>query len=106
MAGLLLALWGAPAAYGHAAFLGSDPQPGVRLQIAPAQVTLSFTEPLNRTLAGAKITRVGGGVIATRMAASQRRLVLRPMEQLKRGAYRVRWHSVSTQDGHALEGSF
>ena len=107
VAGLLLALWGAPVAYGHAAFLGSDPQPGVRLAIAPSQVTLRFTEPLNRTLARAKITRVGGSLIATRTAsASQRRLVLRPTEQLKRGAYRVRWHSVSTQDGHALEGSF
>jgi len=105
--GVLLALCGAPAAYGHAAFLGSDPQPGVRLETAPTQVTLTFTEPLNRTLAQAKIVRVGGAAIATRTASSsQRRLVLRPAAQLARGAYRVQWHSVSTEDGHALEGSF
>lgn len=107
VAGLLLALWSAPTAFGHAAFLGSDPQPGVRLEASPAQVTLSFTEPLNRELGRAKIVRVGAGAVATRTAStSARRLLLRPAAALPRGAYRVQWHSVSTEDGHALEGSF
>lgn len=71
------------------------------------QVTLQFTEPLNRTLAQAEIVRVGGGAIAVRgVSSSPRRLVLRPAAVLRRGAYRVQWHSVSTADGHALEGSF
>lgn len=106
-AGVLVALCSAPAAFGHAAFLGSDPPPGVRLEVAPSQVTLSFTEPLNRTLAQAKITRVGGAAIAARKVSSSRqRLVMRPTQPLSRGAYRVQWHSVSTEDGHALEGSF
>lgn len=107
LAGLLVLLWNAPAALGHAAFLGSDPQPGVRLEASPTQVTLRFTEPLNRKLAQATIVRVGGGAVATRTAStSARRLVLRPATALSRGAYRVQWHSVSTEDGHALEGSF
>lgn len=107
VAGLLVALCGAPAAFGHAAFLGSDPQPGARLQASPAQVTLNFTEPLNRTLAQAEVVRVGGGAVATRTVSTlARRLALRPVAALARGAYRVQWHSVSTDDGHALEGSF
>ena len=107
VAGLLLVLCGPQAAYGHAAFLQSDPRPGVRLTAAPAQVTLEFTEPLNRMLAQAKIMRVGGGTMAARrVSSSARRLVLRPVEALRRDAYRVQWHSVSTEDGHALEGSF
>lgn len=106
MAGLLLVLCGPQTAYGHAAFLQSDPRPGVRLTAAPAQVTLEFTEPLDRTLAQAKIVRVGGGTIAARrVSSSPRTLVLRPAGALGRGAYRVQWHSVSTEDGHALEGS-
>lgn len=104
--GLLLALWGAPATYGHAALLGSDPPPGVRLSSAPSQLMLSFSEPLNRTLARAHITRVGGATVAAPMATSSRTLVLRPVQTLGRGAYRVRWHSVSTADGHTLQGSF
>jgi hypothetical protein len=51
--------------------------------------------------------RVGGDTMAARtVSSSARRLVLRPAEERGRGAYRVQWHSVSTEDGHALEGSF
>lgn len=98
----------APAAWGHAAFLGSTPQPGLRLEASPRQVTLRFTEPLNRRLATARIVAVrdGSEVRATVTARSSRKLGLSPSTDLRRGAYRVQWHSVSTLDGHALEGSF
>ncbi|MBA3328877.1 MAG: copper resistance protein CopC/CopD [Solirubrobacterales bacterium] len=104
---LLALLAAAPAAFGHAAFLGSDPQPGVRLEGSPPRIALTFTEPLNRELARAELVRVDGGDVAVKtVSSSARRLVLRPAAALERGAYRVDWHSVSTEDGHALEGSF
>ena len=99
---------GAPAAFGHAAFLGSDPAPGTRLEVSPRQVILTFTEPLNRRLTKADLVRVAGGErlrVRTR-STSEKRLVLEPTEQLPRGAYRIEWHTVSPLDGHALEGSF
>ncbi|MEJ7798112.1 MAG: CopD family protein [Solirubrobacteraceae bacterium] len=106
-AGLLLLASASPA-FGHAAFLASDPQPGVRLEAPPQQIALTFTEPLNRTLTTAKLIAVADGAKVPVAAAgvSERRLLLRPAEDLRRGAYRVEWHSVSTEDGHALEGSF
>ena len=103
----LLGLAWAPPAFGHAAFLGAEPKPGVRLESSPAQVTLSFTEPLNRRLSQATLVSVAAGQkLAVRTEASSKRLVLRPQRDLAEGAYRVRWHTVSTEDGHALEGSF
>jgi copper transport protein len=98
----------APAAYAHSAFLGSDPAPGVRLRDAPAVVTMRFTEPVNERLSRAKLVSVAGGrrIDARVSAAPGKRLVLRPVRPLTRGAYRVEWHTVSTEDGHALEGSF
>lgn len=98
----------APAAFGHAAFLGSTPGPGARLEVSPEQITLDFTEPLNRRLTSVDVVRVDDGrVMRTRGgAASPRRLVARPAGTLAEGAYRLEWHSVSTEDGHALEGSF
>lgn len=103
--GALLLL--APSASGHAAFLGSQPAPGVRLESTPPQVTLSFTEPLNARLSRASLTAISGGARPrVEVRASADRLLLVAQRDLPAGAYRVRWHTVSTEDGHALEGSF
>ena len=40
------------------------------------------------------------------MRAEGKRLVVTPARALGTGAYRVDWHTVSTEDGHALEGAF
>lgn len=97
----------APGAFAHAAFLGSQPGPGMRLEDPPARVVLNFTEPLNERLTKARLVRVDDGrAVEARLAASRERLVVEPGVELPAGAYRVEWHSVSTADGHALEGSF
>jgi copper transport protein len=101
-------LAGASPAYGHAAFVGSEPAPGQRLDASPGRVTLVFTEPLNASLARATLRQVTSGdeIPAAVSVQDRRRLVLTPSRPLARGAYRVDWHTVSTEDGHALEGAF
>lgn len=70
-------------------------------------MTLTFTEPLNERLSRASMVSVTGGREAdVAVAASAKGLVLRPKRELAAGAYRVSWHTVSTEDGHALEGTF
>ena len=95
-------------AFGHAAFVASTPDPGARLDDPPAALTLGFTEPLNRQLSTATVVGVADGkrVAATVRDPSARQLVVKTAKPLGRGAYRVQWHTVSTQDGHALEGSY
>ena len=87
----VLLLW-APPAFGHAAFVGSDPAPGQRVESSPARVTLVFTEPLNRRLAGATLRPAAGGpAIPTELRSSgSKRLVVVPKRRLGRGAYRAR----------------
>ena len=107
--GVLLLGGCAPAVAGaHAAFLGSDPAPGIRLAQSPQRVSLSFTEPLDGRLSTASVVSAGDRrrVAGVSSAVDGERLVLRLAPGLARGAYRVRWHTVSTRDGHALEGSF
>jgi copper transport protein len=96
------------AAEGHAAFQDASPEPGTRLSAAPAQITLAFTEPLNRRLTTARIVnaRTGRRVAARVSVEGRSRLLLRPRRRLPTGAFRVEWHTVSILDGHALEGSF
>jgi copper transport protein len=94
-------------AFGHAAFVRSEPGPAMRLERSPQRVRLTFTEPLNRRLSRATLVGAqGDGIALAAQAASGRRLVVRPARSLGTGAYRVTWHTVSTEDGHALEGSF
>ncbi|MGH3993554.1 MAG: copper resistance CopC/CopD family protein, partial [Pseudonocardiaceae bacterium] len=108
VAALALALVVAPSAFGHAAFVESQPSPGQRLEQTPPRVVLGFTEPLNRKLTTAELVNVASGerVPATVEASPERQLIVRPSGPLETGPYRVDWHTVSTQDGHALEGSF
>jgi len=96
------------AAFGHAAFVGSTPGPGMRLESSPRRLVLRFTEPLNRRLSSVKLAAIADGrpVAASVRAVSARQLDVTPVGSLARGAYRVEWHTVSTQDGHALEGSY
>jgi copper transport protein len=101
----LLAL-SAPPALAHAALLDSTPAPGARVERTPPQISLNFTEPLNRRLSKASLVTVSGHSVAVRSQATNKQLVLEPLQPLARGAYRLEWHTVSTEDGHALEGSF
>src|SRR5215207_10217144 len=107
LAALAVLAFAAPA-FGHAAFVGSEPAPGQRLEASPSRITLVFTEPLNGRLARVAVRPAAGGPeLPMRVRVDdRRRLVAVPARRLERGAYAVRWHTVSTEDGHALEGAF
>jgi copper transport protein len=96
------------AAWGHAAFVESTPAAGARLDVGPAEIILAFTEPLDRELTEARLIDAESGAEIPAVARSERdrELILQPQRRLGRAPYRVEWHTVSTVDGHALEGSF
>jgi copper transport protein len=102
-----MAVEAAPAS-AHAAFLESTPAPGQRVQRSPREITLEFTEALNRRLSRATITdlRTSRKIATTTLSGPSQDLVLRPAAALGTAAYRVDWFSVSTDDGHPLAGSF
>lgn len=94
-------------ALAHAILVRSEPGAGAALGAPPTQVSARFSEPLNLqlsalTLVGPKGTRVR----ARSLPSGSQELLLRPPSRLARGIYQVRWHSVSADDGHALDGSY
>lgn len=95
-------------ALAHAAFVGAAPEPGARTETSPRQVTLTFTEPVNDRLTSVELKSVASGesVATTLSTRGDLRLVATPGTALATGAYSVKWHTVSTEDGHALEGRF
>jgi copper transport protein len=59
---LLVALFaGAPAASAHAVLESSDPQSGVTLTVAPAEVNLRFSEPVELAVGGLRVLGPDGG---------------------------------------------
>lgn len=109
LTGVLAALALVPAvAQAHAAFQDSSPAPGARLGSSPGQITLAFTEPLNRELTTVRIVnaRSRRPIAGAVSFGAGNRMMLRPSRPLPTGAYGVQWHTVSVRDGHTLEGSF
>jgi copper transport protein len=97
----------APEAQGHAAFLESAPEPGASLGNPPRELRLEFTEPLNAELTEVRLVDADTGeqVEAEGGVEGREEVVLRPARELPRGGYRVDWYTVSTLDGHPLEGA-
>ncbi|MGH2953324.1 MAG: CopD family protein [Solirubrobacterales bacterium] len=98
----------APDAQGHAAFLESAPEAGASLGGSPKELRLEFTEPLNGDLTEVRLVdaETGEQVDAASEVEGREEVVLRPASELPRGGYRVDWYTVSTLDGHPLEGAF
>jgi methionine-rich copper-binding protein CopC len=98
----------ATAASAHSAFQDALPEPGQRVEEAPRQIVLVFTEPLNGALTRASLVNVASGRrVPVRVSfAEGTRLVVTPRRTPPAAPYRVDWHTVSRLDGHALEGSF
>jgi len=91
----------------HALLISSNPPPGAGLAAAPAAVTATFSEPLNRPLSSVKLTTAGGAAVRATVASDgETRLVLRPVHRLARGVYELRWRTVSADDGHTAQGSY
>jgi len=104
---LMLALGASPAS-AHAYLEGSSPAAGTNLATSPSTVAMRFDETLNKPLSRAALydSRTGKPIAASVDIPAPLELVLRPGRALARGSYRVEWHTVSTEDGHEIEGSF
>ena len=105
---LAVLAWAAPR-FGHAAYVGSEPAPGQRLEASPrarrARVHRAAERAARaRDAAARRRRRRGAGDACGRDGQAARRRARRA--SWPRGAYRVDWHTVSTEDGHALEGAF
>ena len=108
--GAIALLLGAPAtAQAHAELLLASPAPGTGLVQAPAAVVIKFSEPLNLALSRIEVLDSTGADVGsgpTEAVPGDTLAMRRPLGLLPTGQYIVRWTSVSTLDGHILQGSY
>ena len=90
-------------AWGHAALVSSDPEPGAEISTTPSVVTLVFDEPLVPSLSRATVTSPAGATYTSTVSGKVMHVQVRGNQ---RGVYRVAWKTVSEVDGHTIEGGF
>ncbi len=102
--GLALSL--PPPAAAHTQLIASDPSAGASLRRPPAEVTLTFSEPMSRRLAVVALTIADGAParLAVRAGADPTQLVAStPAEATGGGRWRVSFR-VTSADGHPVQG--
>ncbi|RMI27600.1 copper resistance CopC/CopD family protein, partial [Streptomyces triticirhizae] len=105
LAALLL---GATPAAAHATLTGSSPGDGEVVASAPAEVVLTFSEPVSVADDGLRVLdpdgeRVDAGEVAHRAGGAEQAVAL--ASDLGEGTHTVAWQAVSN-DGHPIAGAF
>lgn len=94
--------------FAHASLLRSDPLPNATLDQAPAEIRLTFSEPLEPGYSRITLLNSLGERVSTSPAsidpADQHQLVLVPGE-LPTGVYTAAWQALSAADGHTTQGT-
>ena len=99
---------GAPAAQAHAFLDHASPAVGSSVPIAPAAVTMWFTQQLEPAFTTATVTDQAGNPVDTGPAQVDPKdpTELRvPLKKLLSGTYSVAWHALSV-DTHTTTGHF
>src|SRR5262245_46602611 len=99
---------GPPKVSAHALLVRADPPVNSQLRDAPTQLTLYFSEPLERKFSSVRVTdqnnaRVDDGVTFDDTDTALMRVALKPVSP---GYLTVNWENVSAVDGHRLTGSY
>ncbi len=106
-----LAFWAlaVSTASAHALLQSADPAPNSAIEVAPAAVTLTFTEMPDQKLSSVRVLDSSGGTVTTgslsTVAGHSDELSI-AIGQLPEGVYTVAWRTVSAVDGHIAAGSY
>ncbi len=93
----------------HAVLIRADPAVNGRLLQPPSLVTAFFTEPLDSSLSSLSVLNGAGERVdtgTTSYGPEDEQMGAALPEGLAPGFYQVAWKTLSTIDGHLLEGSY
>jgi len=92
----------------HGLLVRAVPAPGSAVHGSPAEVTLSFSQALEREFSAAQVLDANGKTVGTtdkRAATGDARLLRVLLPPLAPGSYSVKWRVLS-EDGHVTSGGF
>ncbi|MER5458558.1 FixH family protein [Micromonospora sp. NPDC002389] len=103
--GLLAAVVPASPAAAHAVLLGTDPADGAVLATTPAQITLTFNEPVAVRAGGVRLLDAAGEEVSSDSRSVDTTVVLTVPPELPGGTYIVTFRVISA-DSHPVSGGF
>lgn len=101
----LLVVFGAITAEAHTSLDHAEPPAGSRVETAPRDITLWFTENLEPAFSTIDVRNADGARVDQGKAQVNETIMRVGLMPLPPGTYKVHWRAVSA-DTHATEGSF
>ena len=95
-------------AWAHAALLRTTPSASGTVNVAPSQVTLAYSEPVEPRFAIVSVTNAAGRQVTSgepRSAPGSPQTLVTPLQRVPEGWYLVFWRVISA-DGHPVRGAF
>jgi copper resistance protein C len=104
---LLAACLIGPAAWAHAFLERASPGVGSEVPRAPAQLSLTFTEPVEQLFSSVAVTDQSGKRVEQGKpgVGQDKQVLVVKLQSLPPGVYVVNWH-VTSVDTHKTEGHF
>jgi copper transport protein len=95
------------AAWAHATLLQTTPKIGQRLGSSPRVITLTFDQGVRVLSNGIQVFDAKGKIVSglPHVSATDSRVVVAPLPRLPKGAYTIRWATISN-DSHVGRGVF
>ena len=104
----LLVMGCVPPAWAHAFLTGSSPPVGSDVPVAPAELTLRFTEPVEPLFCSVELTTPTGDAVKIpkpQVQSGNPQALIVSLPHLGPGIYTVVWH-VTSVDTHKTEGKY
>lgn len=104
---LALCLIAAGSAAAHAELVSASPAPGAQLTESPAEIRLTFNEPVATTSAIVLLAEGFQPVegLVGQFSADRPQEIFVPLPELAAGVYTVQWTAAS-DDGHEISGTY
>jgi len=95
-----------PRVAAHSQLVTSVPGAGVVLPVAPPELRLVFSEPLEDDFTSLELLDFWGATISVdpHVSSADRRVLVASLASLQDGAYTVNWTALSAADGHVTAG--
>src|SRR6266542_2940503 len=93
----------------HAYLESAVPAAGTSLQQAPAQLRLTFTEPLDASFSNVQVLNARREQVdrgGSRVTADDSRAMVVALGGVPDGVYTVVWRTLSAVDGHTVSGAY